>query len=165
MKISVSQIGTKKYFAVAFGLVGLLIVALVVLIFSTSPDKTQAASTVVPATATKQVLVTATQTLEPTYVYPYSSANSDSYPVKEAATRGAVTFRAWCDSCHPNGQVGYGPALWGNNVVVSPAAVYNRVRAADARERERFSQLSQDKLNDIIAYIQAQERLSMTNSR
>lgn len=77
---------------------------------------------------------------------------------ESSAERGAPIFRAWCNSCHPNGQEGYGPALWGNGASWSPETIRNRIRHTSQRERDRFASLSDEKLNDIIAYIQAQQR-------
>ncbi len=77
-----------------------------------------------------------------------------------SAERGVPVFRAWCNSCHPNGQEGYGPALWGNGASWSPETIRNRIRHTSQRERDRFASLSDEKLNDIIAYIQAQQRAS-----
>ncbi len=145
---------------VALGVVGFGLFSL-----SATTGHSQAVSSVVTAspTTTNTATPTVTSVTGSDYIYQYANVKVDSPLVKEAATRGAITFRAWCNSCHPNGQEGYGPTLWGNNAVMSPAAIFQRVRASDERERARFSQLSPDKLNDIIAYIQAQERAANGN--
>ena len=163
MRNPLSQVSRPKLPLILFGLFGTLVVAiLLVIVVLTGSAKTQtapvaaAATIVLPAT-----IVPTTSTLLQGDVYSTTTASTSSdADSKDAAARGAFTFRAWCNSCHPNGQQGYGPALWGNNIVVTSAAVYHRVRAADERERARFAQLSPEKLNDIIAYIHAQELAS-----
>lgn len=83
----------------------------------------------------------------------------------EAARRGAQTFTAWCNSCHPNGQEGYGPALWGADVSITPEIILARVRHSNQRERDRFATLSEEKLSDIIAFIQSQQQTSDSSNK
>jgi mono/diheme cytochrome c family protein len=70
-----------------------------------------------------------------------------------SAARGATAFQAWCNSCHPGGQAGNGPALWPRPTPLAPAQVRARIREGNARERSRFAALPESRLDDIIAYI------------
>jgi mono/diheme cytochrome c family protein len=81
-------------------------------------------------------------------------------PVDRAAiaARGATAFQAWCNSCHAGGQQGYGPALWGRAAPLTPARIRERIRHEDERERRRFAALSEERLAEIIAYIESQQR-------
>lgn len=152
-------------YSVVIVVIGL--VAAGILFYALSSDKTTAqvatvAPTTIPSTPTTAADAAALAALtntpaDPTYKYIYANATNDQK--QAAAARGTIAFRNWCDSCHPHGQVGYGPALWGNQVVMTPAQVFQRIRLGDDRERSRFAQLSQVELNDIIAYIQEQERV------
>jgi mono/diheme cytochrome c family protein len=140
------------------GMAGGLILALGLLVFSLmsnpkpQPAKLATASPVALATS-QPATTTGTLALQPTATVGVVTVNAEG-----AAQPGAALFRTWCNSCHPNGQEGYGPALWGNGANWSPEIIRYRIRHTSPRERDRFATLSDEKLNDIIAYIQAQQR-------
>ena len=73
-----------------------------------------------------------------------------------AAARGARSFAVWCNSCHPNGGAGNGPPLWGDGVALTPERIRAQVRHGSAREVARFTTLSEERLDDIIAFILVQ---------
>ena len=68
-----------------------------------------------------------------------------------SADAGKAIFANTCNSCHPNGQAGLGPALAGR----SPAVITRTVRnGKEIMPAFSTAQLSDQQLNDIIAYIQ-----------
>ncbi len=149
----------KIYWKIGAGLVvfGLALALLSLSVGTSKPIEVSRAATppttlasVIQPTATTVVVLTATS-VPAALIQP------------EAARRGGQTFTAWCNSCHPNGQEGYGPALWGAGVNITPEIILARVRHSNQRERDRFATLSEEKLSDIIAFIQSQQHASDSN--
>lgn len=69
-----------------------------------------------------------------------------------SAEAGAKVFAATCDSCHPGGKAGLGPSLKG----VSSQEITKMVREGqDVMPAFSTSQLSDQQLKDIVAYLAA----------
>jgi mono/diheme cytochrome c family protein len=90
----------------------------------------------------------------PTVLAPAQPAAASSAERANLA-RGAQAFTVWCNSCHPDGGAGNGPALWGDGQRVSAEAIRRQVRQSSPREVARFTSLSDERLDDIIAYVVA----------
>jgi len=98
-----------------------------------------AAPTTAPAAATKPPAA------QPVATQPAAAGN---------AAAGKVVFDQNCNSCHPNGGSGAGPALKGKNL--SAQRIENQVRrGGGGMPAFSTSQISDQQLQDLVAYIQS----------
>ncbi len=103
---------------------------------------------------------TAAATSAPTATKPAASpaatspAGGTPTPAGGNVAAGQTVFQQSCNSCHPNGNQGIGPALRGKNL--SADQIKTRVRnGGGGMPAFASSQISDQQLNDLVAFVQS----------
>ncbi len=108
----------------------------------------QAAGTQAAATGTAQATSTAAAATKP------AASPSATTGAGGNVSAGQTVYQQNCNSCHPNGQAGVGPALAGKNL--SADRIKAQVRnGGGGMPAFSSSQISDQQLNDLVAYVQS----------
>lgn len=83
-----------------------------------------------------------------------SPAGGTPTPAGGNVAAGQTVFQQSCNSCHPNGNAGVGPALRGKNL--SADRITTQVRnGGGGMPAFSSSQIGDQQLNDLVAYVQS----------
>lgn len=134
-------------------LVGMVALFVAALSASACAPSTPAPTAVpAPTTAPAVAPTVAAPTAAPTTAAPAAAPTTAAAPAGDVAA-GKTVFDQFCNSCHPNGQAGAGPALAGKNLQGSQ--IQSKVRSGGGGMPAFTSaQISDAQLANLAAYVQ-----------